>query len=431
VTSQLMQPLAACRHARRALQLVERAGDRALTASALAACAMTDHVCGRGVDWDIIDRAVALEDPGALVPVVRRPTTMAALLRLYVGRHAEAREWLHAVWADASDRGDESDLPFVLLWLSWLETRSGELAAAASVAEEATSLATLAGTRSIHPWLMSQQAYVQAHLGAVEETRRICAEAATPVERSGNPLSLVWIAASLAVLELSLGDPRAAWAACEPLVVALEAHGIAEPVVCFFLPDALEALIALCELDRAEKLLDTFEARGRELDRTWALATGVRCRALLLAARGDLAGAAAALDRAFAQHERLEMPLELARTLLVAGAIERRARKRACAKASFERALALFDDAGARLWAQRARAELDRVGLRRGSNGQLTETERRVAQLAAQGLTNRAVAAALFLSPKTVDANLARVYRKLGIASRAELGARMGGAERP
>ena len=84
---------------------------------------------------------------------------------------------------------------------------------------------------------------------------------------------------------------------------------------------------------------------------------------------------------------------------------------------------------GARLWAAKARDELERVSLRRAAQDELTETERRVAELAAAGLTNRSVAAQLFISPKTVEANLARVYRKLGISSRAELGARLAKTE--
>jgi DNA-binding NarL/FixJ family response regulator len=84
----------------------------------------------------------------------------------------------------------------------------------------------------------------------------------------------------------------------------------------------------------------------------------------------------------------------------------------------------VFEQLGARSWTERTKAELDRVGLRRAPND-LTPTERRVAELAATGLTNREVASKAFLSPKTVQANLARVYRKLGINSRAELGARM------
>lgn len=193
----------------------------------------------------------------------------------------------------------------------------------------------------------------------------------------------------------------------------------------FFLPDAVEAPIATGRLDRSQRLLDDFERRGQALGRVWAIATGARCRALLLAARGDIVGAQAAVGRALVAHERLEMPLELARTLLVKGILERRVRRRGLAKQSFERALEIFERAGARLWEERTRQEMERLGLRRSSPGELTANERRVAELAAQGLTNRQVAAELFLSSKTVEANLSRVYRKLGIRSRAELGARV------
>jgi DNA-binding CsgD family transcriptional regulator len=193
----------------------------------------------------------------------------------------------------------------------------------------------------------------------------------------------------------------------------------------FFLPDALEALIGLGQLDRAESLIEELEERGRELGREWAIATGARSRALLLAARGDVLGAVAAVDRGLAVLEDAEFPYELARMLLVAGVLQRRQRKRSEAKASFERAHAIFERVGARLWAQRAAAEIDRLGLRRGAGDELTPSEQRVAELVATGMSNREVAAALSVSPKTVEASVARVYRKLGIASRAELGARM------
>ena len=105
--------------------------------------------------------------------------------------------------------------------------------------------------------------------------------------------------------------------------------------------------------------------------------------------------------------------------------MERRARKRARAKRSFEQALGICERIGAALWAERARQELGRLGLRRSSDRELTAAERRVAEASARGLTNREVAAALFLSPKTVEAHLSSIYRKLGLESRAELGARM------
>ena len=414
--------------AHRGLELAEQIGDRSLTAQALTHCAMLDFLCGLGVDWDKVDRALALEGDDPLVPFIRRASTLAAFLHLYVGRHTEARAMLQQSCAAAVEAGDESDLAFILIWRSWLETRTGDFVAAAESAAEAASLATLTGSQSMFAWALTQQALVAAHRGEVDATRHLCSEAWEPVRRSGNMLPGLWIAAALALAESSRGDAEAAWRACEPLTQMIEAMGISEPVVPFFLPEAIEALIALGRLERAESLLDLLMTRAQELQRTWVLATGGRCRAVLLATRGDFEGANAALIDALAEHERIDMPFERARTLLAKGVIERRAKQRSRAKASIEEARNEFERLGTPLWAERARVELDRVGLRRSSGVELTASELRVAELAAGGLTNREVAAALFISPKTVEANLSKIYRKLSISSRAELGAYMAGS---
>jgi len=123
------------------------------------------------------------------------------------------------------------------------------------------------------------------------------------------------------------------------------------------------------------------------------------------------------------------MPLERGRTLLVLGQLLRRGKERRKARELFQDALAVFERVEARQWAERARAELARVPVRRAS-GNLTPTEETIASLAATGLTNRAIAERIYVSPKTVEANLARAYRKLGIRSRAELGRAMAERER-
>jgi DNA-binding CsgD family transcriptional regulator len=155
----------------------------------------------------------------------------------------------------------------------------------------------------------------------------------------------------------------------------------------------------------------------------WSLATGARCRGLLLSARGELAIAELALEDALVEHERLPMPFELGRTLLALGLLQRRRNERRRSHESLEQARAIFANLGAPLWVARAERELRPLGGRPTSRLTLTPAEQRVAELAASGLTNRQVAAALFISPKTVESSLARVYRKLEIHSRAELGA--------
>ena len=209
------------------------------------------------------------------------------------------------------------------------------------------------------------------------------------------------------------------------VVARLEAAGVYEWVHAMSVPDAIEALVATGELDRAEVLASALTDWGHRFDRPWALATGWRCCGLLLAARRDLDGALAALEGALLQHERLEMPFERGRTLLVLGQLHRRRKEKRAARAALDEALAVFEQLGAPLWAVKARAELGRVAPRHGSGDTFTPTEERVAGLAASGLTNREIGERLFLSPKTVETNLARVYRKLGIHSRAELGVRM------
>src|SRR5262249_3380164 len=124
-----------------------------------------------------------------------------------------------------------------------------------------------------------------------------------------------------------------------------------------------------------------------------------------------------------------EARFERARTLLVEGQLRRRRNERRLARASFEDAARLFDEVAATQWAARARAELDRLGTRPGAGDSLTAREAQIASLAASGLTNREVAATLCVSAKTVEANLARAYRKLGIRTRAELGRYMAAAD--
>ena len=132
------------------------------------------------------------------------------------------------------------------------------------------------------------------------------------------------------------------------------------------------------------------------------------------------------IDRALVAHERLPQPFELGRTLLAQATIDRRAKRRAAAREAATNALEIFDGLGAAIWAERAASELARIPGRSGrASNELTETERRVAELVAQGLSNKEVAAAMFVSVRAVEANLSKVYGKLGIRSRTQLVGRL------
>jgi DNA-binding CsgD family transcriptional regulator len=226
-------------------------------------------------------------------------------------------------------------------------------------------------------------------------------------ERVGWPHGIYAARWALGSVALAEGDHQASVDALGPVVSAVEAVGVYERVWAMYLPDAIEALIAIDELEHAERLIDSIAECSRRLDRPWGLAESERCRALLAA------------------HDRLAMPFERGRTLLIKGVLHRRARHKKAAREALEEARMTLEGIGAAHWAERARAELGRTGLRGPAPEGLTETERRVAELAAAGLTNKQVAAQAFLAPKSVEDILARVYRKLEIHSRAELGAKM------
>jgi DNA-binding CsgD family transcriptional regulator len=191
-----------------------------------------------------------------------------------------------------------------------------------------------------------------------------------------------------------------------------------------FLPDEIEALIALGDLETARSLTTQLKAQGKSLGRPWAQATGARCDALLAAVSSDLRGAQAACEQALSHHERLPMPFELARTLLVQGEIERRAQHRQAARHSLGQALTIFEQLGAPLWAAKAHQELAKVTKRPSAHG-LTETESRVATLVTQGLTNREIAAAMFVTQNTVQTHIRHIFQKLGVRSRTELAAQL------
>ncbi len=190
-------------------------------------------------------------------------------------------------------------------------------------------------------------------------------------------------------------------------------------------PNQIEAYIGAGRLDEAAGLLEDWESLGRRLDRPRALATAARARGLLLAARGAHDAALVAFEDAMAEHDRFESPFERARTLLALGSHQRRAGKRSAARTSLDRAAAKFSMLGAVPWLERAARESARIsGRRRSGYDELTDAEQRVADLVAEGMPNKAVASALYISVKTVEVTLTRVYRKLGVRSRAELARR-------
>jgi DNA-binding CsgD family transcriptional regulator len=226
---------------------------------------------------------------------------------------------------------------------------------------------------------------------------------------------------TLGFLEVSLGNYADGLTTLQPLITSFDSLPSTEIMIAGFIPDAVEAMIALGNASEARPLIEAMECSGRRLDRPWMLAVGARCRSMWLAAQGDDEAATAMALQAMAQHRRLPMPFERARTQLLVGQLQRRQRLKEAAAISLGEALCAFERMGTPLWAKRACDEQARAANDSMQHLRLTPPEQSVADLTATGMTNRDVAAALCITPKTVEANLTRIYRKLGIHSRAEL----------
>jgi DNA-binding CsgD family transcriptional regulator len=422
-------PMAA-EYARAAVAAAEEYGRPGLLAEVLAAATIVEFLLGHGLDEQRLRRALAQEDITRRTPAPMRPSAIHGALMSWVGRPDVARDSLEGIRARLLDLGDEAALPFLAFVLAPAACSRGDLAAAVRHGEEGLEAAARVGTDVLLAYALTAMAFADAYIGRT----------GTALDRAGRAVALFdkvgcrgwasWPLSVLGFVYLSMDDAAAAAAALRPLLEVLPLAGVQEPAAIPFVPEAVQALIMIGDLDTAGPVLDWFEERGQDLDRPWALATGFRCRALLRAARGDLDGAFDALEQALHQHERLEHPVERARTLFVLGQLQRRANQRRRARETLERARSIFDEVGASQWSRRATEELARLGLHRPAGPGLTPRERQVAENAAMGATNNQIAAALFISPKTVEANLARVYRKLGISSRAELGAWMAAEDR-
>jgi DNA-binding CsgD family transcriptional regulator len=309
----------------------------------------------------------------------------------------------------------------MILRLAEVEYRAGRWSIAARLANDALEIAVETGRSNFAGEILSLRAGIAAAMGHADRAREDGLESLSVCERLGDRWFELHARWALGFLELSLGDHDACHTWLEPLVRLTEEMGLEEPGAIPFVPDEVEALVALGELEAATRLTDRLERQGRALDRPLALATAARCRGLIMGASRELGLAEEHLARALSEHARVQQPFERARTLLIAGTIHRRNRKKRSARELLQEALESFEELGASLWASKARAELARIGGRAVVVGELTDTERAVASLAAEGSTNKEIADRLFISVKTVEANLSRVFSKLHVGSRREL----------
>jgi DNA-binding CsgD family transcriptional regulator len=407
--------------AQQAAALVGRDAADELRCQVLATLGMALALRGRA--RDALD---ALDTAATLLPHVHplAPSTQSIAFALHArnctGQHSRLRDEAKRLDAAARDAGAVGFLPYYLLLAADAEHRLGDWTAAAGDVEEAVLIGEESGQAGALSLSLIIRARIAAGRGAAGRAR---ADVERAVELAGPGryrATEIWAHATLGALELSLGRTRAAIVELEAAERLCEDHGLEDPLQIPWAPDLVEAYAHAGRRDDARRAAERLAGRARHSGVPLALAFAARCQGIVAPA-----GFERHFERALGHHAGAGAPFEHARTLLAAGARLHRARRRVEARRRLREALAGFEQLGATLWAERARHELRAAGAvdRAPVTGpaELTAQERRIARAVARGATNREVAETLFLSPKTIEFHLSRVYRKLNVRSRVEL----------
>ena len=403
-------------HAVRAVELAERGGDAGLMAAAAGTRAAL-----QGKPVEDLERAARIEE-------LSRGGVQARLLLawLHLARGSDAGRVLLNSLLDESLAAGLRAHNTVMSMLAYAEARAGNPRRAKLLANEFLLYSVPEQNKTGESGGLGIRAYAEACLGELSDARRDADASMRIADAAGFAGRSIQTRGVLGFVGLSGSDVDRAAAYFREAVARLFtadqgrwpplAHTrLAVPTV---LADAVEALAKLGRLEETRPLTDWLE---RDPGNPWHSALAAYCRGLTAAARGDQDRAQAELGEATGRFGPLALPLDHGRALLALSAAQRRGRRKSDARQSLQRALEIFDGIDAPLWAASARRELARIGGRPRGEAGLTASERRVAELVASGRTNKEVAAALFISAKTVEGHLANVYTKLGVRSRAEL----------
>lgn len=400
-------PIEAERHAEAAVGIAESLTDPYPLTMALSALGRIRHRYRGHIDHALFERALALEERCTDIAAGDRPRLIYALALMDTDEVERARTLLLEVIDLCAERG-QWDIANPLLYLSFVERSMGRWSDAWSHANESAIVCEQFGRDTSGP--LAWRSSIEFDLGdedAARSTALAVTGTATDDERW-------WVASAqsvLAAIELDHGRPH------EALALTEEPH---VPEVVWY--QRARALVALDRLDEARALADTAEASPyNRLPRT--LVRLALARALIYSAEGDHAAALTACESALPHA--VARPFDRACLLLASGSARRRLHQKAAARSVLNEAVAIFDGLGAKGWAAKARTEADLVPGRRSQPGKLTPVEDQIARLVARGRSNAEVARELYLSPKTVEWNLSKVYRKLSVRSRAELAAKL------
>lgn len=407
----------ALEHGRAALALADQLEDDALRARARAVLALLGWMVGDAAAPQLPSSARDFATALGGERLVQEATLAVVNTFAPATRREEVRALLEREYDEWRER-DELRGARALWGLAWIEFFAGRWAVAAAHAAQAHEISIQYGLEV--PQNHLPIALVAVHRGQLELAREH-SERALALAEEQLGLHPPQHMAILGLVALGSGDATGAleWLAKADRQAAT--LGWVEPSIRWWTADYVELLLELDRVDDAVRILDVWEADAARLARAWVLAHVTRCRGLVAGAQGNIEESLATLERAVAEHEAVGDPLGRARALLALGIVRRRARQKRPAREAIEGAVEAFETLGAAGWAERAPAELGRIGGRKPRGGELTPTERRLAELVAEGRSNKEIAAVLFVTPKTVGTTLSRLYAKLGVHSRTEL----------
>jgi len=416
-----------------ARQLYEEAGrvaeqvpDRQRQSDALAQLAVIRFAVGEGLDEEAF-RAVKRLRGDYDGPVIfdNDPDVNLATWQTVVGEFEPARPVLERFRIRAAELGADWLVAHMLALLAFLECGAGNADEAESLVARSIELARQIGEPRALTDALIMGARIRARLGNVEQARADAEETIAIAMPSGAELLRISAVDALGYLALSLGQLDQAVDQLEEVLERIEQIPWREPGPLGVHHNLPEAYVRRGEVEKAEALLERVEAVAKPIDRVRTLAGIARVRGMIAAERGDVDAAVALFEESLAIQARLPEPIETGRTLLALGTVLRRANRKRAAHERLEDAITTLDGCGARIWAEQARAELGRISGRALRAGALTATERQIADLVAAGRSNHEVARAVSLSPRTVEWNLSKIYRKLHVRSRAELAAKL------
>jgi DNA-binding CsgD family transcriptional regulator/tetratricopeptide (TPR) repeat protein len=399
--------------------------DARLERSALYALGWARSLSGRPID-DVCARFRAASPTAPYL--AESPERIAGQRLVWRGEIAAARDVLTEQLRAADERGEPSSYALQRLHVCELELRAGDWDAAEQVLDEWAESAE----RELLHWPMYERcrALLAAGRGQVEEARRWADEALERARERGVRWDELEALRALAIADLLARRPGRAVERLRVVWEHTEREGVEDPGAFPVAPELVEAHVELDELVEAEAVLARLAALSDAQDHPWGHATTLRCQGLVRLARSYDEEGCATLEVAAAQYSTLALAFDRARTLLALGRAQRRARKWGAARETLSETVSSFGTLGSRGWAEAARSELSRVGARRPPlEGELSVAERRVAELAAGGLTNKEIAQTLVVTVSTVEYHLSRAYARLGIRSRAQLASRL--AEMP